>query len=240
MEWEKLLEELRKIPTATLASNLHTGLHEVYQVIHNAGHTAATNANTAKITALEGDVARLTRELTAAKAGQGDPDEKDRKIKALETKLEETVNSHKAELEKITASRKKEKLDAEQASLAQALEKLGVKPRLAQAEAVLHRDRLHVKDDLTIAAFQADRTLELTVPAGKTAVEVLAADIFKTVPKEDRVSHVERGGGATGDTSGPGGKSILAEYQENQKKAREGQKSPLDLDLASRVPVGAL
>ena len=213
MEIAEIIEAVKGVKPEEFKDALQKDAQGHYQVMFNAGHSAATASGKDKLKALEGQVERLTASL-ASKDGELDELSKKKpdveKLKGeYEQKLVEAQNALKAKEEEWKGKFDAKEKDRLRAELVSELQAQHVDPWAAQRvvdQAVM--DRIHITDD-GYKVYQQDGATPYSTADGQSSLSLLATEIVGTIPEAMIKTPRNNGSNYRGGSGEKGGNSTL-------------------------------
>ena len=198
MELKEAVQALSEYSKDEVSSALHESNQAIWQHIHDVGFSLANERAKTKLLETE---TKLTEALTGI-------EERDRRITDIEAKqpdLEAERQTHRTAVEKLEAKHTQKVADLE-GKLGQeqrrgvlqelTLELKNLNPVYAEVAAERAMKRITIKEDGSREVMQESQ-IPFVASNGKSPVQLLAAEIISSAPKELVLSKVDRGSGGT-------------------------------------------
>lgn len=225
-----LWEQIGDLPKADVAEGLKTSNHGAWQDIWNAGH------NTAHGKAKEGEEA-LQSQLETAQSELATAQKELEKLQKKQPDVAQIHEDYKAEIEELKA-KQKDALVAKDATIRDrelARGKSGLMAALVAdgvdadyAEVMVGKEtvlkRLSIDTDLNLTVLQEGREIPIQPNEQKTAVQLYADELRKSVPPKFVTSGGDRGSGTKRPGSSGSG-DHFTDLRERVSKEREAART---------------
>lgn len=240
MKLKDLLTKLNDLVTSDKATEekdavevIHSAAPaEVFQVIFDRGHSTGLTKGKGSVTEAEG-------KLKAAEDGKAEAERQLNEFKAKHpeaAKLQEQYQSdlkklgeeHKAALDKKDIQIETERKARARSDFISALKDAGVDKDYAEvlADKAEHKDRIKFNEKGETEVLQKGKDIAIVPSAEKSALMMLAEEIYPIVPTKFQVSKA-KGGGGVQDESGKTTTTTTGAkpFEDIRKKEKERQKS---------------
>jgi len=200
--------------------------HEIFQAGHDVGYgkgKGELEASKGRVTELEGKVTKAEADLIEARKANPDVN----KIHSdYQGQIADLNTKHTAALTEATGRVKTKEQTRAKAELRSKLEKLGVRPAMAEVEAERYANRLVADDAGELSVLQPGLTIPFAASGNKAPLDLLADAIREKVSADMIISTADGGSGERGDGGAnlTGQAKLVADIKvkaEAERKARD-------------------
>lgn len=220
---------------------------EVFQVIFDRGHSTGLAKGTQKNTEAEGKV--TAAETARAEAERQLKEFKDKHPEAAKLQeqyqadLKKKDDDHKIELDKKDQQIETERRGRARSDFIGALKDVGIDPDYAVvlADKEENRNRIKFNEKGETEVLQKGKEIAIVPSTDKTALKMLAEELYPSVPAKFQTSKAAGGGGVNNDAGGGGTGSKttfdkIREDEKNRQTTPRGSTSTAADRLAGRRP----
>lgn len=206
-------DEDRQAINAAVGDGLPT---PVRTALNNAGFSAGRADGTARVQALEQQLADTQARLTEAEQRASTTGDAAASYETTIRELREQIAALKAERTEATRTASRTSVLADvRAALAAKAKPIAVRALMGDADR-----RVRIADDGTVTVLRDDLQTHLIPTSTQTPAQALAADLILTLEADDLLSTVPQGGAGTRGV--PGGEAVVTEEELRRRKRQQG------------------